>query len=351
MILCSGRDRCSTFLMGLVLLFTTMACGSNDADEPIDTNGSDEDESTDTATDTEDTDEDDTDSAYDAYELCPYDTHHGTFKIMLQSAQGDVDPFTGVEGYVADIIKPTTIPIVLQTQGGCQLLQAPVYECDPPCSPLQTCGPDNECFDAPTNQDVGTITIEGCKNTVTMTPNISNFYTNLDPLPEIGCERGADIYFKATGGEFEPFALRGRGIDYLGVSQEAVTAEQGEPMEVTWPPLSDDLPTRMRMEVKLNNHGPGIKTWIACDIEDTGSVTISKDLVNGLFDAGVSGYPSIVFWRQTADATTLSLGCVQFLVMTREGREVTIPGVISCSTDEDCPDGQICLPHMICGEE
>jgi len=172
---------------------------------------------------------------------------------------------------------------------------------------------------------------------------------NLEPLPQIGFYEGADIRLQASGGDYEPFELRGRGINYLEISDDATVVEQGQPIELSWPLLSVDLPTRIRVEISLNNHGPGIETWIACEIEDTGFLVISEILVDALFEAGISGWPSVVFWRQTADATDISLGCVQLLVVTREARDLEFADEISCWGDWECPPGQYCLPNSLCG--
>jgi hypothetical protein len=81
---------------------------------------------------------------------------------------------------------------------------------------------------------------------------------------------------------------------------------------------------------------------IECDVPDNGSLAISKRLVSALVALGVAGYPTIQVARQMTDSASASVGRIELLVFSGTERPVTVPGLVSCMTDEDCPDGRTC---------
>ncbi|MEZ4471162.1 MAG: hypothetical protein R3F60_10255 [bacterium] len=48
----------------------------------------------------------------------------------------------------------------------------------------------------------------------------------------------------------------------------------------------------------------------------------------------------MILTRRTVDAVDTAVGCVDFEVRSAAVLDVAIPGLISCSFDEDCPPGR-----------
>ena len=63
---------------------------------------------------------------------------------------------------------------------------------------------------------------------------------------------------------------------------------------------------------------------------------------------GISGWPVIVYTRVSHGTSTPETPAELF-VESSISRDVTIPGLISCNTDADCPEGQTCLGDFQCG--
>ena len=79
-------------------------------------------------------------------------------------------------------------------------------------------------------------------------------------------------------------------------------------------------------------------------------VCTGQQLTDQLLALGASGFPRVVLVRETVDSLVTAVGCVEFRVQSAAVLDVEIPGLISCSFDEDCPEGQICRPDLTCGE-
>lgn len=87
---------------------------------------------------------------------------------------------------------------------------------------------------------------------------------------------------------------------------------------------------------------------VTCQVPDTGSTEIPEPLVTELIALGVAGYPTVSLTRVTSDSASISAGRVDLLVMSQMSLQVQIPGLISCSEQEPCPDGQECTPARKC---
>jgi hypothetical protein len=119
-------------------------------------------------------------------------------------------------------------------------------------------------------------------------------------------------------------------------------------VNVTWRTAASSDAVGVLLELNLDQHG-GSGGFIECEAEDTGSFTIPAALVSALFERGLSGFPSLLLTRRSANSATIDLGCVQFAVTARAGLMVEVPGLRSCSSDADCADGQTCGTDLTCG--
>ncbi len=63
----------------------------------------------------------------------------------------------------------------------------------------------------------------------------------------------------------------------------------------------------------------------------------------------LSAFPTIVLSRESVGAAAVSGGRVELVVVSRIETAVSIPGIISCNGDEDCPEGEACGLDRKCG--
>jgi hypothetical protein len=87
---------------------------------------------------------------------------------------------------------------------------------------------------------------------------------------------------------------------------------------------------------------------ITCDTNDDGSLEIAAPLVTALVSLGVAGFPSIVVSRERTTSTAVGSGSVNFVVTSDIEQYVTVPGVRSCTGDEDCTGMGTCQDDLTC---
>ncbi len=279
------------------------------------------------------------------YTPCSYGVNLGGFAVTLEES------YTSVLGIVADGVSPTSIPALGGAAGDCMLYEPRSLFCDPPCGAGEACDDDNTCTPYPSNMDVGTVTIDGLSHPVEMTSKQPVwFYTHIGALDHPAFGPGDAITLEAAGGGVEAFTLQGAGIEPLDMISDAMPMEVGVPALLEWTPQADaGSPARVQLHVSIANHG-GVPAFIACDVDDTGSYEIPALLVESLLAVGASGWPSVGITRQTVDSVDSALGCIQLAIVSEVVLPITIPGLVSCSVDDDCPDGQVCRVDLSCGD-
>jgi hypothetical protein len=275
------------------------------------------------------------------YNPCPVTTKVGGFEVTL------AEKYTGVSGQVLDGVVPTQVPNLAQNAEECSLWVAKTLFCDPPCVPGETCGTEGSCIPYPESHSVGTVVIEGLKEPLSMEAKWGNHYTNPGTMAHPGYEVSAALHVEASGGDYEPFHLRGVGVEPLEVTTTSAEVAQGAGLAVAWIPGQEVAGVRIALELNINNHGSN-SAWIECDVSDSGAYTVPSDLIGALFGLGVSGFPSLVITRQSVDSTTIEPGCVQFAVTTSQALAISVEGVISCTNDAACPKGQTCGVDLQC---
>jgi len=240
-------------------------------------------------------------------------------------------------------------PTELAIEDGCRLLETENHFCDPPCGPTEVCAEEGSCTSRPVAVSVGAVTIEGLSAAVSMEPNVTNFYLDLDELPHPGFEAGDSVELMAQGGAGEPFQLVGFGSETFEVLQEEIPLGMDMPVSLQWTPPSGTSATRVHIDLDIGHHG-GSPATIECEVEDDGSFEIPASQVNQLVEFGVAGFPAIRLTRRTVDSTTVDGRCVEFIVAPRSvDLAVAIDGIVSCSTNADCPDDETCQADLVCG--
>ena len=75
---------------------------------------------------------------------------------------------------------------------------------------------------------------------------------------------------------------------------------------------------------------------------------IPAALLDSLVALGVAGFPTIVLTRSTVGSAVIAAGRVDLLVFSELEQEVEIPGLVSCTDDADCPEGETCGSDLRC---
>ncbi len=273
------------------------------------------------------------------YAPCPADTRVGGFEVRL------ADGFTAVQGQVADAVTPYRVPTEVRREGDCALYRPPVLFCDPACGGGTTCGLGGLCVPQPAGASVGEVELSGLAGPVSLSASAPVwFYAFRGDLPHPGMSPGADVRLTATGG----LALKGWGIEALSLSSTTARIERGRPVALEWRAAAAPGPSRVRLELSIANHG-GTPAWVECHTEDDGRIELPTALTDALLDLGFSGFPTVTVARRSVDAQDHALGCVELELISETVLDVEIPGLVSCSTTDDCPPGQTCQPDLTCG--
>ena len=277
------------------------------------------------------------------YRPCALDAGVGAFTIQLG------DGFTAVEGAVRDAVTPADVPEVVMEDGACSLYRKRNLFCDPPCASGTTCSDALSCVPAPTNQSVGTVSIDGLAIPLALMPSGVNSYTNpaSPELPHPGFTEGANIVLSASGAGVGPFELHGRGISALELESDSIAVESGRSLAVRWTPPGQASGQRVRLTFDFNRHG-GTPTWLECDAADTGSFDVPAALVDALLELELSGWPTLAAARRTVDSASVGAGCVELRVVSSVTIDVELPGVVSCDENNPCPAPQVCQVNLTC---
>jgi hypothetical protein len=278
------------------------------------------------------------------YTPCAADRRVGGFEVDHEA------DYTAVFGRVADAVDPIAVPVVVAegAGGACRVLEAPNYACAPACAPADTCSAALVCVPRPRNRDVGAVTVVGLVDEVVMTaiPPLKA-YNFAGALAHPGVLPGAKVVLSTAGGDAAPFRLRGLGVDALGGAPAKVVVAAGQALALTWTPAASADPIRIVIRLEVNTHG-AVGTRLECTVPDSGAFEVPEPIVTALVGRGVSGFPRLSITRQSLDAVTTDLGCVDFRIHRHADVEVEIPGLVSCSDAMPCPMGQTCQGDLTC---
>lgn len=279
------------------------------------------------------------------YKPCPQDKRWGRFRVSLQAK------FSSFEGSMANGVVPAHVPEVVKTEGDCTLYQPPSLSCDPPCGPNERCDRSGKCIEAPRNQDLGKVYVRGMSQDLDIAPREPGFhYVNEGTLPHPVTTASQELQLFVSDAPGGALALHAYGIEALAGTPQEVNLEKDKDLALTWTAAKDSQRSKMVLNLNVNNHGAAA-SWITCAVPDTGSFTLPASMISALLDAGVSGFPSLEFNRMSVDSKTVpgaSEACLEFAVQSPVTIDVTVPGVLSCKDDSDCPDGQTCQDDLTC---
>ena len=282
-------------------------------------------------------------------------TVFGVILVSLVPSQGNSIGYTSVLGKVFD--GPTPEGVIwkeVARSGNCRLLTPSVPFCNNPCDANAICVEDDSCQAYPSAIDMGTVTVKGLlirsgETSFSMDPILHGYQPTGGVIVEYPpFSEGDEITASATGSSNVPvFAISARGIAQLEVTNDSIVLEEGKPIVLRWRPPAETGNTTIHVKVDVSHHG-GTKGLIEGECEDNGSLEISADLIDGLLDLGVSGFPKLEITRRTKGSTDPA--SVDLILESKITKELHIPGLISCNCNEDCPEGQTCQQDLKCGE-
>lgn len=259
---------------------------------------------------------------------------------------------TAFLGLVNDGEKPSpSVWMQEQSANGCSLYTPLVPLCDPGCGSSAACVSDDMCVPYPKSQSVGSIVLKGVgESPVEMSPVGSS--NNYQPkagtaLPYPPCAEGDLVTLEVEGGAYESFELQSKCIAPLEF-EGPIQLQKDTDLALTWQAPADPSLARIQVRLNISHHG-GSRGEIRCDVEDNGSLTLPKAMVNRLLDLGVAGFPTIILTRIASGGVSAGQPeHVQLVVQQYVERAVEIEGLVSCNDSMLCPMGQTCQTDLTC---
>ncbi len=256
---------------------------------------------------------------------------------------------TEVAGAVANGVVPERVLEVTASEGDCRVLRRNNPYCEPACEPGYACDFEGACIEYPANQDLGTVTVGGLLQAVTMTATFpGNTYFDTT-LPHPAFEAGEVVYLDMPGGSYGPATFFGVGVEPLDEAPEW-SIDPDADLVVAWTaPVSAVVRSTVVAEVSIDQHGitPSV---LRCEFADDGEGTVPRALLWSLVGAGVTGFPAGSLSRRTADALGAGEGCMDFVVSWTASATVSVLGHTPCVSTDDCPAGEVCnLELQTCG--
>lgn len=273
---------------------------------------------------------------------CAQEIDYGGFVI---DANAD---YAYVTGQVLDGVVPLTLRTLTQREGECGLFKKENPYCEPGCDPGYTCDFDGSCIPYPAAVDLGGVRVEGLLVEVALSP-VTPGYTYFDTsVPNPPFDPGDLIHLHTEGGAFSAVDVYGYGVDALEADSLSWLVSPGAPLALRWEPPTSGAPSEVRLTLQIDQHGITPLTAV-CEFDDDGEGAVPAALIDALFSQGVSGFPNGSFTRRTVDSASVGEGCMDLTVSSSLVPDIDVDGYTPCTSDADCPDGQICdLTLEIC---
>lgn len=284
----------------------------------------------------------------------------GTFQVRLVrpvAATGGNPEMAGSTAVVGKVYDgPTLSQIIWEEaakEGACRLSTPRVPFCSQSCGGSAACVEDDTCHDYPVARSAGRVKVRGLQTEsgeaeFTMAPVVNNYQPPAGvKLRYPAFAPGDEIAFEASGDYFGAFTLKASGISPLVLLNDTITLEPGQPVKLTWTPPDAAGTSTIHVKLDISHHG-GTKGMIECDTDDTGSLDLPGPLLTKLTDLGVAGFPTIVVTRSAVGFATIAPGRVDLIVSSDVEHAVEVPGLTSCSDEQDCPGGQTCQDDLTC---
>jgi hypothetical protein len=274
---------------------------------------------------------------------------HGRFLVNLVEATSLSDAYTSILGRVNDGPTPSTLAWDTSTTiGVCRLLIPRSPFCDPGCGSAASCVEDGVCRAYPAGVNVGTVTMTGVgAASFQMEPVLYNYQ------PPVGTAlgfppfaEGESVTISAASDSIGSYSLTAKGILPLQTLFDSVILADNQPVTLQWtPPLATGNST-VSARLDISHHG-GVKGVIECEGPDKGSMTVAATLVDELKALGISGFPTVEVTRHSSSPARTDMS-LELRIESTVTRPISIPGIVSCVGDEDCPSGKTCQQDLKC---
>ena len=273
---------------------------------------------------------------------------HGTFLLSLVAPLARTPGFTSVLGKAYDGPYPQGVVWEDDTGTGlCRLHVPRVPFCDPPCdASTEICVEDNLCQAYPTAVSVGTVQVDGMATPFAMEPVNNTYQLTGVTLPYPPFTEGDELTFAASGSaSVAAFSMTAKGIAPLSVLNDEILVD-GSPVTLSWVPPDNPALSTVSVMFDISYHG-GTKGMVTCECPDTGSVVVPGEMLVELIGLGTSGFPKVEITRQSFGVTAPPIP-VMLTVQSKITKFLSIPDVISCMGDSDCPEGMTCGNDFKC---
>ncbi len=277
----------------------------------------------------------------------------GYIRILLNEKSEFSQGLPTVEGRLYSGVSSSALAWIEKAKvGGCALSVPKAPFCDPGCGSGALCVSDGVCKPFARPITAGQVTITGAKTnsgstSFTMDPT-SKVYQPLAGvnLLYVPFAEGDEVKASVAGDTaLGSFSVSAKAIARLEVLNDTIVLADGQPIQLRWTPPGKDVGSTITVLLDVSHHG-GSKGKIECETEDDGSLDIPASLLDALKALGISGWPQIDIARKTV--ATHPLVHVNLEIESPISRILGIPGLISCTGDENCTDGKTCQPDLQC---
>jgi len=222
------------------------------------------------------------------------------------------DDYGGFSGSYRDYPWPQVLMEHVRV-GDCAFYAPEPSFCDPPCTD-SVCVVGGVCAPWPTNLAAGTLTVTGTTPSLQVDQQAGGSYYTPVSYPNL-YQPGDLITLSGPGaGEVAPFELSARGVPVLQVSWERAEAVEHEDMVITWDLASSPTGTKVIVHMDSDHHGTA--AYVECIADDTGSVTVDKEVLDPLIEAGRTGIGTFIenayMTRFNGTVVDTASGCVGF---------------------------------------
>lgn len=283
----------------------------------------------------------------------------GTFSVQLIAPRvendGTTTPgYTSVLGKVYNGVVPETVVWdTAMTSGACALAIPRVPFCSPACGSDMACVADSTCAAYPSAQSVGSVHLDGVKTAtstgIDLTAVANTYQAAGVTLAYPAFAEGDSIKLTATGSAFAgAFTASSKGVATLALSNPAAIAlVTGAPLALSWTAPAASISSTIHVQLDISHHG-GSKGKIECDTADSGSLSVASALVDQLIGLGVAGYPTIIVTRAATGHAAVATGHVDLVVASEVEVPIVVPGVHSCTADDECTAPATCQDDLTC---
>jgi hypothetical protein len=279
----------------------------------------------------------------------PTGNHSSAGSFLVSVVQtGPDEGYTTILGQLYTGVNPSSVGWKKAAEAGsCRLYTPTIPFCNPGCGPGAACVEDGKCQSFPNPIAAGKVTVKGIKTRAGATEFVMDPPSSLIYQQPAGTildfhafAEGAAISMSAAGDTgISPFTVTAKGIKPLAMTHDSLPLAPGKPILVEWTPAADPSASVVSVLVDVSHHG-GSRGQIECEGPDNGTLEIASALSDQLKALGVSGYPKL-------EATRIAKGTnadvhVDLLLQSQVITPLSIPGLISCFDDTECPDGKTC---------